>query len=286
MRMALVAALRPFTMAACLVLAASSASAAGKTTSVRLYAMDCGRLSFRDMRMFSDDDAYAGVEGTLIVPCYLVRHPSGILLWETGLGDGLAKHRDGIALSKNIHMTVRSTLASQLDALGLTTADIDYVAVSHLDFDHTGNLAGFRGSTLLLSSQELDWARSEPAPMSVDADAIKVLPFNRWKRLDADQDVFGDGSVRILAAPGHTPGHKVLMVRLQTAGVLILSGDLWHSRASLEHSRIPSFNDSRADTLASFGRIEALGKHYKARIVVEHDAGDFEDLPVFPGFLD
>ncbi len=68
--------------------------------------------------------------------------------------------------------------------------------------------------------------------------------------LTGDHDVFGDGSVRILKTPGHTPGHQVLFVKLKKAGVVVLSGDLWHQRASVKPHRVPGFNASRADTLA------------------------------------
>ena len=51
-------------------------------------------------------------------------------------------------------------------------------------------------------------------------------------RLARDRDVFGDGSVTILSAPGHTPGHQSLLVLLTRTGALVLSGDAVHFRTT------------------------------------------------------
>lgn len=46
--------------------------------------------------------------------------------------------------------------------------------------------------------------------------------------IDGDHDVFGDGGVRLILTPGHTPGHQVPFVQLPKTGPVILSGDLYH----------------------------------------------------------
>ncbi len=104
--------------------------------------------------------------------------------------------------------------------------------------------------------------------------------------IDGDYDVFGDGSVRILKAPGHTPGHQVLMLKLKKSGTVLLSGDLNHVRENRRHRRVPPFNTDRADSLASIDRIEAILKNTKGRLVIQHDERDFKALPGFPKYLD
>jgi len=104
--------------------------------------------------------------------------------------------------------------------------------------------------------------------------------------IDADDDVFGDGSVRILKAPGHTPGHQVLELKLAKAGVVILSGDLYHSEDNRKFKRVPTINVERADTLASIDRIEKIVHNTHARFVIQHDPRDFAALPKFPAYLD
>jgi N-acyl homoserine lactone hydrolase len=98
--------------------------------------------------------------------------------------------------------------------------------------------------------------------------------------------VFGDGSVRILRAPGHTPGHAVLAVKLKKSGVVILSGDLYHLEANRKFKRMPVFNTERADTLASMDRVERIVKNTKARFIVQHDVKDVAALPKLPAYLE
>jgi len=98
--------------------------------------------------------------------------------------------------------------------------------------------------------------------------------------------VFGDGSVRILKAPGHTPGHQVLEVKLKKTGVVVLSGDLYHTDANRKFRRVPAFNASRADTLASIDRIEKIVQNTHARFIIQHSLEDIAALPKFPGYLD
>src|SRR6202011_4728797 len=73
-----------------------SARAASETPTLRLYALDCGRAVFSDMSMFSDADDYDGQPGQRADPCFLIRHPQGTLLWDTGLGDKIAAHPEGV----------------------------------------------------------------------------------------------------------------------------------------------------------------------------------------------
>jgi N-acyl homoserine lactone hydrolase len=104
--------------------------------------------------------------------------------------------------------------------------------------------------------------------------------------IDGDYDVFGDGTVRILKAPGHTPGHQVLEVRLSKSGTVILSGDLYHLSANREFKRVPVVNTDRSDTLASMDRIEKIAKNTHARVIVQHDPQVFDSLPKPPAYLE
>ena len=81
-----------------LVAFATFAHGAGAPPEIRLYVLDCGRLDMRDMGMFDESGALDGKPGTMSVPCFLIRHPKGYLLWDTGLGDALADRPDGVEL--------------------------------------------------------------------------------------------------------------------------------------------------------------------------------------------
>lgn len=263
-----------------------SAFAGDAVEQVRLYALDCGHISFKDMGLFADTGEYDGKSGELAAPCFVIRHPMGTLVWDTGLGDKIAANKEGVDAAPGIHLSVPATLAAQLQTIGLAPADITYVAFSHFHFDHTGNANLFGAATWIINKIELAWAESMPTPFAVDPTAISAYKTAKTKLIDGDYDVFGDGSVRILKAPGHTPGHQVLEVKLKHAGVVILSGDLYHTNDNRKFKRVPPINVERADTLASIDRIEKIVKNMHARFVIQHSTQDFKLLPKFPAYLD
>jgi len=253
---------------------------------LRLYTLDCGHATFKDMAQFSDTGEYDGKTGDIAVPCFLIRHPKGILLWDTGLGDKFAANKDGIDMAPGVHLSVRVTLISQLKVLGLTPQDVNFLVFSHLHWDHTGNANEFPGALWIINRRELNAALATPPPDGIDPATFSDYKTAKTQLIDGDHDVFGDGTVRILAAPGHTAGHQVLELKLPQTGTVILSGDLYHLRTNREFMRVPLGNASRAETLASMNRIETIVKNTKARFVVQHDPQDFQALPKFPGYLD
>lgn len=265
---------------------AALAHADGAPPAIRLYVLDCGRLDIRDMGMFDDSGALDGKPGTMSVPCFLIRHPKGDLLWDTGLGDAVADRPGGVELAPGIRATVRVELVDQLKKLGLTPADIGYLAFSHWHEDHTGNARLFGKATWILQRRELAAATGHAPPPFESLAPVAAWRGTRKRIIDGDADVFGDGSVRILLMPGHTPGHQVLEIRLPHAGTVLLAGDLYHSRENREFRRVPRINTDRAQTLASMRRFEAIAAREHARVVIPHDPRDVATLPRFPAWLD
>jgi len=251
---------------------------------VRLYALDCGRIDESSFGGYSDTGEYEGKPRTMSAPCFVIRHPKGVLIWDTGLGDKYAEVKGGVDDS-GTHLSVSVRLVDQLKAIGLTPAGVGYVAFSHLHADHTGNANLFGRATFLMNSKEIAWASATPTPLGVDPSTFSVYESANKQMIERDYDVFGDGRVLILKAPGHTPGHQVLLLRLKKAGAVVLSGDLYHARESRQFHRVPAFNDSRADTLAYMDRIETIVKNLHARFVIQHDMADFAALPKFPAYL-
>jgi len=272
-------------MLAAALAAAGPLRAADPVEAIRLYALDCGRATSKDSGFFSDTGEYDGKPGAVVVPCFLVRHSKGTLLWDTGLSDKIAESPNGVD-SEGVHMSMARTLARQLQELGLSAGDVTYVAFSHLHFDHTSNANAFDASTWIMNGSDLKWALGTPTPFGVDPASFSAYSKAKTKMIEGDYDVFGDGAVRILKTPGHTPGHQVLLLQLRKSGTVILSGDLYHLRDNRKFRRIPTFNSSRAETLASIDRIETIVKNRKARFVVQHDPVDFAALPKFPAYLE
>jgi N-acyl homoserine lactone hydrolase len=258
----------------------------GAPSELRLYTLDCGHATFQDMSGFSDTGEYDGKSGEVAAPCFLVRHPKGDLVWDLGLGDHFASPPEGSDVAPGVRVVVHSTLTAQLQALSLTPKDVRFIAFSHLHWDHTGNANLFPDSTWLMNSAELAAGSVMPPPGGVLPETWNAVKTAKTVPIDGDYDVFGDGSVMILRAPGHTPGHQVLKLKLAKSGTVILSGDLWHLRASRDFKRVPTFNVNRADTLASMGRVETILKNTNGRLIVQHDIKDYDALPKPPAYLD
>ena len=269
---------------ACLSTAALAAPESA--TDVRLYTMDCGTIEAKDFGLFADTGEYDGVPQRLGDSCYLIRHPKGNLLWDAGLSDQIAESKDGVeVMGGAVRLSVAKPLLSQLAAIGVKPEDVNYVAFSHFHFDHVGNANAFVKATWLLNQHEMEAISGATPPFGMDPALVSAMKTAKVESHTGDKDVFGDGSVRILAAPGHTPGHQVLAVRLPKAGLVILAGDLWHTTDNRRFKRVPAINTSRADTLASFDRIETIAKGKKARVVIQHVEADYESLPKPPAYL-
>lgn len=257
-------------MAAALFFGAGAAEAAkAPPKGVELYAIECGKFPVPDADMFADDGAYKGVQRTLIVPCYLIRHPKGDLIWDTGIPQS------------------KQMLLDALKQLDLTPADIEFVSVSHSHFDHIGNAGLFAGSTWVVDPDEKAAAFSEAARKNAaQFAAYSALETSKTRLIEGPTlDLFGDKTVVIHQTPGHTPGHTILEVKLKDAGTVLLTGDLWHLAESRAAKRVPRFNFNRADTLKSYEATEVLAAKTKARVVREHVIEDFEAMPKFPAPL-
>jgi len=262
----------------------TGAAAAQETT---LWRLDCGSIEVRDMNLFSDTGAYPQGEAiTLTNSCYVIRHGDDVLLWDAGFPEALK----GAPLDPAAPLapTLERTVTEQLGEIGLSAGDVTMVGVSHYHFDHTGQASAFPQAELLIGAA--DWAvlSADPFPAGVVpfVDPRTVAPWlvegANVRAVTGDHDVFGDGSVTMLAMPGHTPGEMALLVQLAETGPVLLSGDVVHFAEQMETQSVPPFNHDRADTLASTARMEALADNLGATLVIQHDARHVALLPAFP----
>ena len=255
-----------------LVAASVPAQSAAEVTLTRLA--DCGtsQAPTEVNQRFSDTFAYGDLKIQFVFSCYLIKHGDQYLLWDTGHS----------MTAPNVAPKV--SVVDQLAKLGVKPEQIQYVGISHYHADHTGQVASFPQSTLLIGKGDWD-AIASPKP----AAGVNAPPFAHWvsgggkvEALLNDKDVFGDGTVVILNTPGHTPGHHALLVKLREKGNVLITGDLVHFRENYEGNGVPWFNVSRAESLASIDRFKKLAANFKATVIIQHDARDVDKLPAFP----
>lgn len=238
---------------------------------IKLYAFDCGDTKVKDISIFSPG-VDQGQTKDLVVSCYLIDHPQGLMVWDTGLSDDIAKNKDGLKVRGGaFHLKVEKTFLSQLNELGVDPKKIRYLAFSHMHFDHTGNAKYFTKSQVLMQEEEYEAAFSPNFAQYGFNQASYAMLKDNVKKIKGDYDVFGDGKVIILKTPGHTPGHQSLMVDLANEGKIVLSGDLYHFKKNREFSRVPSFNFSKPETLKTMKKFEKYLVKNEAKLWIQHD---------------
>ena len=266
-----------FTAAALLLLSGLAAA------SPKLYVFDCGAIGLGDVRSFGLQPDETPVR-ELFVPCYLIEHGNERLLWDTGLPLNVAG-RGKVAMEGGDSFLYERSIVDQLAAMGIEPADITYVAFSHLHADHAGGANAFAGSNVLMQKAEWDSALAGN-PEFEPADVFAKLKTAKLTIIDGDYDVFGDGSVKFVYAPGHTPGHQALLINLEKTGLVMLSGDLYHFRESRALRRVPTFNYDAAMSLQSIDKVEALLQKTGATLWIEHDKALADTLKKAPAFYD
>jgi N-acyl homoserine lactone hydrolase len=256
---------------------------------VRLYVFDCGSIKGLSPTMFNFKEGE--VKATeFVVPCYLIVHPKGTLMWDTGTVADSAFQPDGSPVTQGTGVIISATkpLKTQMAALGYRPADITYLGLSHYHSDHTANANDFAGSTWLVQQAERDFMFGPPQPGAIiNTTTFTALKDAKTKIIGpADYDVFGDGKIVIKFTPGHTPGHQVLFLKLAKTGPLLIAGDLYHYPEERTTGKTPTFEYNAEQSRASRAAIEAFLKTSKAQMWIEHDAATFVTLKKAPEFYE
>jgi len=257
---------------------------------VRVYVFDCGMIKGLDpaATFHLKREELAGVD--FVVPCYLIAHPKGTLMWDVGVVPDSAFKPDGSPVSQGnppVSITATKPLLPQLAAIGYTPADITYLGLSHYHSDHTANANAFAGSTWLVHQTERDAMFAEKPGGIIQVASFNALKNSKTKILrETDYDVFGDGSAIIKYAPGHTPGHQVLLVNLKKTGPVLIAGDLYHYPEERFTDKTPTFEFNHDQSLQSRAAIEAFLKQSKAKLWIEHDLATFNKLNKAPKYYE
>ena len=252
---------------------------------VKLYAFSGGTVGVNNLELFSQDTTYQGQTKEFADPFYVITHPKGNLMWDAGLPQMLVGQDPYTDPSGAFTVSRQDSVLNQLKVIGMTPDDIDFLALSHTHFDHSGHANSIKNATWLVQEAEYEFITSEETQKN-NADiynAIKEL--TKVKKLKGDYDVFGDGTVVMKSMPGHTPGHQVLYIDLADHGPILLTGDLYHLYENREYKRVPSFNYDVEQTLSSMDAFEAFAKEKNAKGYLQHQKDDFNKMPKAPEYL-
>jgi len=260
---------------------------------MRLYVLDGGVLESDPTRYQLTKEDVGTTE--LSIASYLVVHPRGVLLWDTGAvpdaewtpTGGAVVHRLTLGNGQPRQVTLRASLASQLRAAGFSPPDVTHLALSHYHWDHTANANQFASATWLVRAVERDAMFAGANLGNVRQQLYARLKDSRVVLLEQDEhDVFGDGTVVIKAAPGHSPGHQALYLKLPRTGGVVLSGDLYHYAQERTLNRLPTFEVSMEQTRESRRSLEAFLQRTGAQLWIQHDLPAHSRLRLSPQFYD
>jgi N-acyl homoserine lactone hydrolase len=213
---------------------------------------------------------------TLPIPSFLVEHPeAGPFLVDTGLHASVAAD-PGPNLGRvakalySIDMAPDDAAPAQVRARGVDPDAIELVVMTHLHYDHASGATQLPRATFVVERRE--WDAASRGGMLQGYHRPHLDPALRWRAIDVgdEADLFGDGSVRLLHTPGHTPGHLSLLLRLAGGEQLLLTADAAYAQSTLDERLVPLFVDDQDAYLASLDRLIALSREAD-HVVCGHD---------------
>lgn len=259
---------------------------------MHLYCMCGGTLTF-DQGVFT----YQRGMGTRVevpTPIFLIDHPKGKVLFETGLHPNVAVDPEGHwgprAHAWNPRMTPEQAASHQLGALGVSPDEIRYVILSCLVPDHAGGMQSFPRATFIVQFRELQDAWWPDRRLIRSYEFRELLPTREFTFLelhDEDLDLFGDGSVEILSTPAHTRGEQSVVVRLPKTGTVVLPAGVIPQRVNLELGIITG--TPRVDPVVAYRSMERLKRiveRESAVVIFHHDPEEWKRVKLAPDYYD
>jgi N-acyl homoserine lactone hydrolase len=243
---------------------------------MKMHALSGGRVRMRRNVYVPDADRSEMIE--MPVSCFLLRHPQGNVLFDTGCHPDVPDNPSrwqGMEKFMTPIMPPGENVLTSLSAIGVSADDVDVVVCSHLHPDHCGCNAFFKRASVMVNQKEVAAARQPNAvPMGYLA---SEWDFGTLDALTGERDVFGDGKIVLIELPGHTPGSLGALVQLEKNGRFLLAADTVSLRASLDtgvHPKNVQDHDALDKSFAEIRRIEASG----VTVLCGHDAAQWDTL--------
>jgi N-acyl homoserine lactone hydrolase len=256
---------------------------ASRPKNMRFYAFNAGKINAPDRGMLAA--GRGGQPVTLFVAVYLIQHPRGNLLVDTGMNPVTWP----LPQKDEVVFRPEQRIDKQLAKLGLDPEDIKYVIMTHLHMDHAGWMTLFPKSTFIVRKAELRhawWPDKWVSNNLAFGDYKDTRDYN-YVQLDdiEDFDIFLDGTIICIDTKGHTPGHQSVMVDLPESGKIIFAGDAVSLSESLDESIMPGIvwdPDLAQKTIAKLQHMQRNG----VRIFLGHDPDFFKTVKLAPKYYD
>jgi N-acyl homoserine lactone hydrolase len=245
---------------------------------MKMHLLSGGRLRMRKSIYFPDADRSETIE--LPVPCALLRHSQGNVLFDTGchpsVPDDPQARWGGLAKIMTPIMPPGENVVSGLASIGLQCDDIDVVVCSHLHPDHCGCNTFFKRASVVVHKKEIEAARAPGAESAgyLAAEWEQDAPVDE---LDGERDLFGDGRIVLIPFPGHTPGSIGALVALDRSGKFLLASDTVSMKAAIDRDILPRNIWNKDALVKSLGEIKRIQKQ-GATVLCGHDDTQWQSL--------
>lgn len=273
--------------------AAAQAPAPSETKSLKLYVVSAGYL-LCDKSWVTVKRADIGVRTALPVPMYIVDHPKGLFIFDTGISPDIVNDPMSYwgKLVIDFYPTMRrdEAIDEQLKKLGFDPANVKLIAYSHVHPDHAGGMELFPKATHLVQAKDYEYIKRVKEGylrlFMMPEDFDKMDASFQIKTLTGDLDVFGDGTVILYSTPGHTPGSQSCLVKLSKSGAKLIIGDAAYDRTNIDTGVLPYSFFSQDQGWESIQRIKKIAADEKAEIWIAHDVAQFKTVKQAPQYYD
>lgn len=248
--------------------------------SVHLYALTCGWLTGALGGFLEGETGRLRVP----VPCFLIEHPRGKVLFDSGLHIETQSDPGGrlgwLAKLFDVEFRRGEDVGARLAQIDVDAGAVDYLVNSHLHFDHVGGNAAIPNARLIVQRAEWQAGRDDDLIQSNTYNPADYDLGHDVHQVDGEYDLFGDGTVVCIPTYGHTPGHQSLRIRLEQREI-VLTGDACYLRRTLEKLHLPSVVHNREAMLASLQLLRQL-QRAGADIFYGHDPEFWATVPQAP----
>jgi Zn-dependent hydrolases, including glyoxylases len=258
---------------------------------MKLYCFDGGRCTW-DQGMFTHLHGW-GQRRPIPIPFFLIEHPQGLVLFETGMHpltatDPIAHCGEARVLDVDPQMRPDQAVVPQLAKLGIAPSDIRYVVISALFSDHAGGMEFFPDATFVVQFRELQdaWWQDTRVTTTYNYNDIRNTRNFRFHQLyDEDLDLFGDGSIEILFTPAHARGEQSLVVRLPQTGTVVFPAGVIPQKKTLEMN-VTTGTPRLDPTLIhrSMDRLKRIIRKENATVIFHHDPDTWPEVKLAPEF--